>query len=789
MDTALSRKSPPRPGRRQAWSRYGLALVATLISGLLTLLLMRYAEQGVFALFFAAVFVSARYGGAGPGILATVLTSICAAVVILPALRPLAPFTTEAIPLVLYCAVSVLTTSILHKLRLTTESLRTKEAHLTDFVENAKVGMNWVAEDGRILWANKAELHLLDYAPAEYIGHNLREFFVDAPAAEDILGRLARHEPFENVEANLRARDGSIKTVLVHANVLLRDGEYVRARCFTQDITARRLAEVEMQNRAQQQEVVARLGQLAAAEGSLENVLQSAVASIQSTLGVDNCHILELGSDRRTLAPRQGSVAKSPEQQGSLELDSEAGYSLTKKQPVIPDDVQQEKRFKVSGFLQELGATSAVCVVIQGRREPFGVIEIATRQPRQFNRNELHFIQAVANVLGAVFERQVAETTMWHREHLLRRVLDTNPNFILVKDRAGTVLLANEALALAYHSSVEQIVGAQHHELHQRFSMNMGEVEQWLADDRDVIDSGRPKLLVEPFTHRDGTVHWYRTKKLPFSLGHDQQCVLIISEDITERKAARDELSRLNAELERRVVARTAQLEAANRELEAFSYSISHDLRAPLRAIYGFTQIVQEDYGKSFDTECQRLLDVITNNARRMNQLIDDLLAFSKITRAELAQEPVDMRQLCENVLQDLTLLEPQRTAQVAIGNMIPIKGDPALLQQVWTNLLSNAFKFTRALPQPRIEIGSTNGAQEVTYFVRDNGVGFDMKYVSKLFMVFQRLHRVEQFEGTGVGLAIIQRIVLRHGGRVWAESRPNEGATFFFSLPKDDAT
>src|SRR5687768_10623404 len=190
MDTALFRKSRTNPGHRQSWSRYGLALAATLISGLLTLLLMRYAEQGVFALFFAAVFVSARYGGAGPGILATVLTSICAAVVVLPALRPLAPFTTEAIPLVLYCAVSILTTSILHKLRLTTESLRTKEAHLTDFVENAKVGMNWVADDGRILWANKAELHLLDYQAGEYIGHNLRQFYVDTSTADDVLGRL-----------------------------------------------------------------------------------------------------------------------------------------------------------------------------------------------------------------------------------------------------------------------------------------------------------------------------------------------------------------------------------------------------------------------------------------------------------------------------------------------------------------------------------------------------------------------------------------------------------------------
>jgi len=263
---------------------------------------------------------------------------------------------------------------------------------------------------------------------------------------------------------------------------------------------------------------------------------------------------------------------------------------------------------------------------------------------------------------------------------------------------------------------------------------------------------------------------------------------LVILRDITGQKRARAEIERLNAELEARVVRRTRQLEAANSELEAFSYSISHDLRAPLRAIDGFAHILLDDYAPKLDDRGRRLFEVIRENARKMNQLIEDMLAFSKFNRAEIRQGPVDMTGLARSVFQDLMAPEAARPMKITIQKLPMATGDAAMLRQVFANLISNALKFTRKTVDPAIDIGAWQEGPEATYYVRDNGVGFDAKYGHKLFNLFQRLHKSEDFEGTGVGLAIIQRIIHRHGGRVWAESKAHAGACFYFALPADDS-
>ena len=227
----------------------------------------------------------------------------------------------------------------------------------------------------------------------------------------------------------------------------------------------------------------------------------------------------------------------------------------------------------------------------------------------------------------------------------------------------------------------------------------------------------------------------------------------------------------------------TASLERSNSKMEAFSYSVSHDLRAPLRAINGFARIVADEYGPQLDDEARRLLGVISRNADTMAQLIDDLLAFSRLSRQPIAQSNVDMRQLAERAFSDAARAAPERGIELVLGTIPPARGDLAMLRQVYANLLSNAVKFTAPREHARVELGSSEGKGERVYFVKDNGVGFDMRYVNKLFGVFQRLHEANQFEGTGVGLAIVQRVVHRHGGRVWAESTLGEGATFYFTL------
>ena len=237
-------------------------------------------------------------------------------------------------------------------------------------------------------------------------------------------------------------------------------------------------------------------------------------------------------------------------------------------------------------------------------------------------------------------------------------------------------------------------------------------------------------------------------------------------------------------DLERRIHERTAQLEAANRELEAFTYSVSHDLRAPLRAIDGYTRILLDDYQPLLDAEGKRVCSVISESAHRMSDLIDDLLTFSRLGRSALNPSKIDMETLAKTIFQELTTAQSRKRIDFKVDSMPPAVGDPALLRQVWVNLLSNAIKFSSRQKRAVIRVRGENMENEAVYSVQDNGVGFDMQYADKLFGVFQRLHSVREFEGNGVGLALVQRVIHRHGGRVWAEGEVGKGATFYFALP-----
>lgn len=243
------------------------------------------------------------------------------------------------------------------------------------------------------------------------------------------------------------------------------------------------------------------------------------------------------------------------------------------------------------------------------------------------------------------------------------------------------------------------------------------------------------------------------------------------------------------AELESKLRERTVELEAANVELEAFSHSVSHDLRAPLRHIEGFAKILLKSYSPQMPAEAQRLLDSVSGGANRMRQLIDDLLRFSQLGRQPLSKQTVNLSALVQQALEELGKERENRCIDIRVAPLPDCTGDPALLKQVFVNLLSNTLKFTRDRPKATIEVGCQQRPGETVYFVQDNGVGFDMQYSQKLFGVFQRLHRSADFEGTGVGLSIVHRIIQRHGGRIWAEAKEDQGATFFFTLPNRSAS
>lgn len=264
--------------------------------------------------------------------------------------------------------------------------------------------------------------------------------------------------------------------------------------------------------------------------------------------------------------------------------------------------------------------------------------------------------------------------------------------------------------------------------------------------------------------------------------------VVLLLMNIARQRRREIEDRRLRIKLEKRVRERTEQLQATNEELESFSYSVSHDLRSPLRAVEGFSLILEEDYGDRLDEEGKRVLTVVRDNAKKMNALIDDLLTFSRLGRQPLQTSNINMKQLVNSVYKEIQSQTETESVKFVVGELPDAQGDYSLLKQVWLNLLSNAVKYSSEKSDPVIEVQGWIEGEEIVYSVKDNGAGFDMEYYNKLFVVFQRLHKAEGFPGTGVGLAIILRIIVRHGGRVWAEGKKGEGATFYFTLPVESA-
>jgi light-regulated signal transduction histidine kinase (bacteriophytochrome) len=259
----------------------------------------------------------------------------------------------------------------------------------------------------------------------------------------------------------------------------------------------------------------------------------------------------------------------------------------------------------------------------------------------------------------------------------------------------------------------------------------------------------------------------------------DPQYLLGVSEDITERKRAEESVRQLNTDLQKQ----SAQLQAANKELEAFSYSVSHDLRAPLRSIDGFSQALLEDYADQLDEQGKDYLQRVRASTQRMGELIDDLLNLSRVSRGTMRLETVDLSAMAKNITAELQKAQRERRVDIVIADGMVATGDTGLFKVALENLLGNAWKFTGKCPDAKIEFGVAHQNGKHDYFVRDNGAGFDPAYTAKLFGAFQRLHDAREFPGTGIGLATVQRIIHRHGGSIWAEGKPNEGATFYFTL------
>ena len=381
-----------------------------------------------------------------------------------------------------------------------------------------------------------------------------------------------------------------------------------------------------------------------------------------------------------------------------------------------------------------------------------------------------------------ITERKLAEENL---KRLLKEVSDykyalDESSIVAITDQKGIIKYANENFCKISKYSAEELIGQDHRIINSGYHPKSFIRELWVTIANGNIWHGELKNKA-----KDGTYYWVDTTIVPFlnEQGKPYQYVAIRA-DITERKKAEEEIHSLNNELEKRIKERTADWEASNKELESFSYSVSHDLRAPLRAISGFATILKEDYVERLDNEGNRILDTIMVNAGRMGRLIDDLLQFSRLGKKSLTYANIDMTALATSCVGEL--LQDKNAAKYVIDvkQMPDASGDASMMRQVWLNLIGNAIKYCSKTERPVIEIGAEQKNGYPVYFIKDNGAGFDMQYAHKLFGVFQRLHSEDAFEGTGVGLALVYRIISKHKGKIWAEAAVNKGASFYFYLP-----
>ncbi len=335
-------------------------------------------------------------------------------------------------------------------------------------------------------------------------------------------------------------------------------------------------------------------------------------------------------------------------------------------------------------------------------------------------------------------------------------------SIVAITDQKGIIKEVNNNFCSISKYTRDELIGQDHRIINSGYHSKEFMKDLWTIISRGEIWRGEVKNIA-----KDGTIFWLDTTIVPFlNDGGIPYQYMAIRSEITQRKDAED------------------KLQAVNKELEAFSYSVSHDLRAPLRAINGYAKILNEDYGVNLDDEGKRIIEIIRDNATRMGILIDDLLSFSQLGRKEIQMTEIDMNEMVKEVIIELNK-SMTHDAKIKIGKLHETKADYGLLRQVMFNLISNAVKYSSKKKNPVVEISSEEKSGEIIFSVKDNGAGFDMRYANKLFGVFQRLHSQDEFEGTGVGLAIVQRIISRHKGRSWAEGKVNEGAVFYFSIEK----
>lgn len=616
----------------------------------------------------------------------------------------------------------------------------TREKEFTSAFENAAIGMALVAPDSRRLRANKAFCKMLGYSQAELLSRALHHVTHPDDVQEDMRQRdlcLAGEKEAYQHEKRYLHKDGHV--VWGHLTcTLVRDAGGCPQHFISQvqDLTERKMAEQRLRDTQALLHMAAQVGRLGA-------------------------WAYEVGQPRLTWSEEVCAIH-----------DVKQGFAPTLEESLdfFALEYQQTMRTIFSACLADGSPfdVEARITTAKGRR----VWVRAIGEAQWDERGRVVRLQGACQDITE--SKRAAEEARTIAEQLTTTLESLTDAFFTV-DRQWRFTYVNAEAERSLRRGRSELLGL---EMWKAFP----DLRQSIfADNYERAMKENVAVQFEAFYAQSGV--WVQVKAYPSGQG-----LAIYARDVTERIAARREILHLNAELEERVKQRTAQLEEANKELEAFSYSIAHDLRAPLSSIDGFSLMLEQTAGQDLAERSRHYLSRIRAGVRQMGELTDGLLSLTNLSRASLRSEAVDLAALARAAIGSCRERSPEREVDVDIAPALPVSGDPRLLAQAIGNLVGNAWKFTARRERARIEVGSRQGeGGGLVYFVRDNGAGFDMAYASRMFEAFRRMHSSADFEGTGIGLALVHKIVNRHGGRIWAESAPEAGATFYFTLVATD--
>lgn len=620
------------------------------------------------------------------------------------------------------------------------EKLRKLSLYTRSLIEASLDPLVTISKDGKIMDVNRATELATGMAREQLIGSDFCNYFTDPAHARRGYERVFREATVRDYPLAIRHSSGAVMDVLYNASVFRNEaGEVEGIFAAARDITERKRAEQELALSRERLALAQKAGHSGAFDWDIRDNTVIWTREAEEVYGLGPASFGGTYEDWETrVFPEDLPAAKAAIEQ-SFKTGSFRG----------------EWRIRRGGDGEVRWITGLGIIIFDENRQPIRMLGI--------NMD--------------VTERKLAEEKL--RESLLytRSLIEASLDPLVTISREGRITDVNEATEKVTGVSRDHLIGSD-------FSDYFTEPEKARQGYLEVFDKGfvhdYPLVIRQPSGEAVDVLY----NASVFRDEHGEiRGVFAAARDITQRKLAEEEIRKLNQELEQRVEARTAQLTAANKELEAFTYSVSHDLRAPLRHISGFSKLLMEDYFASLPPEAQHHLERIDRGTRRMGQLVDDLLNLGRVGRRELNLQVAGMQSLVEEVIAGLESDCAGRDVEWKIGTLPFVECDTALMKQVFQNLLSNAVKFTRPRAHAVIEVGHLDDGRAPVVYVRDNGVGFSMKYADKLFGVFQRLHRVEDFEGTGVGLATVQRIVQKHGGRIWAEAELDKGATFYFTV------